>query len=91
MNDLSSRSHWFASILLLCISSSLAFFFSCSILSVKVVGNNRLTNTRYVGKLHLIDLAGSERLSRSQATGSLNLLSQSSSQLNNSAHLLICR
>ena len=42
---------------------------SHSILSVSVHGQSHVTGMTYVGKLHLIDLAGSERLSRSQATG----------------------
>jgi kinesin family member C2/C3 len=38
-------------------------------LSVYINGINTVTNLRFKGKLHLIDLAGSERLSKSGATG----------------------
>lgn len=39
------------------------------LVSIKVVGFNRVAGITYYGKLHLIDLAGSERLSKSLATG----------------------
>jgi kinesin family protein C2/C3 len=39
------------------------------ILSITVKGFNKVAGVTYLGKLHLIDLAGSERLSKSQATG----------------------
>lgn len=42
---------------------------SHSILSVSVSGVARITGMSYLGRLHLIDLAGSERVGRSQATG----------------------
>jgi len=42
---------------------------SHSLLSVEVEGENLIAGIKYVGKLHLIDLAGSERLSKSLATG----------------------
>mmetsp|Transcript_7448 Transcript_7448/g.14999 ORF Transcript_7448/g.14999 Transcript_7448/m.14999 type:complete len:766 (+) Transcript_7448:203-2500(+) len=39
------------------------------VLSVKVAGVNRISGTRIVGKLNLIDLAGSERLKNTAASG----------------------
>jgi hypothetical protein len=42
---------------------------SHSLLSVSVHGHSHVTGMVYLGKLHLIDLAGSERIGRSQATG----------------------
>ena len=42
---------------------------SHSILSVRIVGHNRVGGVTYNGKLHLIDLAGSERISKSGAQG----------------------
>jgi kinesin family protein C2/C3 len=39
------------------------------ILSITLKGYNKVAGVTYLGKLHLIDLAGSERLSKSQATG----------------------
>lgn len=40
-----------------------------SVLSVGVMGRNRISGAMLRGKLHLIDLAGSERVSRSGAEG----------------------
>jgi kinesin family protein C2/C3 len=42
---------------------------SHSLLTISVVGHNKITSMHLYGKVTLIDLAGSERLSRSQATG----------------------
>lgn len=42
---------------------------SHSMLSVYIDGRNSVTNLRFKGKLHLIDLAGSERVSKSGAVG----------------------
>src|SRR5262245_1449345 len=42
---------------------------SHSMLTIEVEGENHMAGTKYLGKLHLIDLAGSERLAKTGATG----------------------
>lgn len=48
---------------------SFSYYFTFSVFTLKITGNNSATGESIEGLLNLIDLAGSERLSQSGSTG----------------------